>query len=57
MSENKQYSDTWIDSDKLKHQLINESRHRHMVGNILFSLMCLLAVVIVCLTIWIYWFQ
>jgi hypothetical protein len=57
MSENKQYSDTWIDSDKLKHQLINESRHRHMVRNIMFSLMCLVAAIVVCLTIWIYWLQ
>jgi hypothetical protein len=37
MSENKQHSDTWLDSDELKHQLISESRHRHMAGNILFS--------------------
>jgi hypothetical protein len=57
MSENKHHKETWIDSDELKHQLINESRHRDMASKILFNLMCLLAAAVVCITIWLYWFQ
>jgi hypothetical protein len=49
--------DTFLDSDKLKHQLTNESRNRYIAGKILFDLMCLLAAAVVCFAIWIYWFN
>jgi hypothetical protein len=57
MSGNKHNKDTWSDSDKQNHQLINESRHRDIAGKIIFYLMCLVAGGIVCITIWLYWFQ
>ena len=57
MSEDKHHNDTWGDSDKLKHQLINESRHRDMAGKIIFNLMFIIAVIVVCITVWLYWFE
>ena len=57
MSGNKHNRDTWGDSDKLKHQLTNESRHRDIASKIIFNLMCLVAAAVVCITIWLYWFE